>query len=191
VSAIIYAGHSRFKENVFVATYKLDIFQEVLPAIDQHDFGFLERQPEEARKGFAAPVVLRWASSIRGQYADLMLLMVNSRANLDFFDLTQHPDLQWRLLASCGIGINARHDWIPMPARSRPSSAIHDFLTQHWPEANEAELNLILKQFTRESFIDFVRGCGLSPTDEQATFDAYDRFTGNAPKKKTSKSKKR
>ena len=174
-----------------MAGFKLDIFQEVLPAIDQHDFGFYDDLTEDARKGFAAPVVLRWASSVRGQYGDLMLMLVNTRANLDFFDLGQHPELQWRLLASCGLGMNPRHEWIAMPARSRSKSDIHVFLGQYWPEANESELTLLLNQFTRETFIEFTQECGLGPADAKAALESYDRYTGHVPKKKASKSKKR
>ncbi|RYD81402.1 MAG: hypothetical protein EOP84_11050 [Verrucomicrobiaceae bacterium] len=171
--------------------YKLDMFAEVLPAIDQHDYEFLERQSEDARKGFAPPVVLRFAATVRqGVYTDLMLLQVNGRANLDFYDLTAHPELQWRLLASCGLGVGTRHEWIALPA-TRTKSSIHGFLWQYWPDASEAEITLLLNQFTRETFIDFTRECGLSPADEKAALDAYDKYTGHAPKKKASKPKKR
>lgn len=171
--------------------YKLDMFRQVLPAIDDHDFGFYDRLSEDQRKGFAAPVILRFASAMKGNFADLNLIMTNSRANLDFFDLAAHPDLQWRMLASCGFRVNAQYQWIEMPARKRSTSAVHTFLGEYWPEANETELNLILNQFTRETFIGFLHECGLSPADEKTALDAYDRYTGHAPKKKASKPRKR
>lgn len=167
-----------------MAAFKLDK-DEVLAAIDRHDYGFLGRLPDEQRKAFAPPVLLRWLSTVRGPYADLMLMMVNDRANLDMFDLSGDPELQYRLMASCGLHGNVRHDWIAMPARGRSKSAVHEFLGQFWPEASEAELTLLLGQFTRESFIAFTRECGLSIADEKTALESYDRYTGrNAAKKK-------
>lgn len=167
------------------------MFAEVLPAIDRHDYEFLERQPEDARKGFSPPVVLRFASAAKGQYTDLMLLMVNGRANLDFYDLGAHPELQWRLLASCGLGVGMRHEWIAMPTSARSKGTVHGFLWGYWPDASESEITFLLNQFTRETFIDFTKECGLHPADEKAALDAYDKYTGHAPKKKASKPKKR
>lgn len=166
-----------------MSTHKLDIF-DVLGAIDRHDYGFLERQPEENRKGFAPPVVLRWASSVRGEARDLMLLLVNERANLDFYALGDHPDLQYRLLAACGLGMRPKHEWIAMPARAKPKSAIHAFIGGWFPEANADEIDLLLGQFTRESFHEFVNDCGLNDKDARTAIDAYDRYTGHVPKKK-------
>lgn len=163
-----------------MADYKLDIFKDVLPAINQHDYGFLARQDAEAQKGFHAPVVLRWASALKrpADAADYMLMLVNARANLDFFTIADHPELQWGLLASCGLNMPVSHEWINMPARARPTSALHAFIGQHWPEANEEEINLLIRGFTRDSFTEFLHRCGLSPTDEKAALEAYDRFHG-------------
>lgn len=164
-----------------MADYKLDIFQEVLPAIDRHDYDFLSRQDADRQKGFHGPVVLRWASMLRNasqDMTDIMLMMVNSRANLDFFAIADHPDLQWRLLATCGLHMSTRHEWSNMPVRARPTSAVHAFLGAYWPEANAAEIDILIRSFTRESFEVFVRSCGLAPAEEQAAMDGYDRFHG-------------
>lgn len=172
-----------------MTAHKLDIFDDVLTGIERHDYELLERQTDETRKSFAPPVVLRWLSAVRNAEArDILLMLVNERANLDFFAIGDHPDLQYRLMASCGLGLNPRdHQWIPMPARAKPKSAVHAFLAEHFPEANLAELDLLLGQFTRESFTDFLHECGLSPADEKTALDAYDRYTGNAPKKARTK----
>lgn len=182
-------GSSHFSECFSLADHKLDIF-ETLKAIDNRDFDYLDRQPEEARKGFAGPVVLRWASAVspNGDIADLNLMSVNTRANLHFFDLGDYPDLQYRLLASAGFRMRQKHQWIAMPARQKSASGLHRFLSKYWPDASDDELDILLAQFTREKFIDFLNDLALDPKTLKETLEIYDRFTGhNVGKKKKSK----
>lgn len=172
--------------------YKLDIF-ETLGAIERKDYDFLDRKTEEERKGFAPPVVLRWASALKGGGidADFKLLIVNEQANLHFHDIWQHPELQYKLLAATGMHTGRRFDWIPMAGRGQSASEVHLFLSKYWPEANEDELNLILKQHTRESYHAFVNGCGLDQKSTDAAIGAYDKLMGHTTGggKKKSKSK--
>jgi hypothetical protein len=173
-----------------VAAHKLDIFQ-TLDAIDRRNLEYLNRLEPEQRAGFAPPVVLRWASAASdGPEADLMLMLVNERANMNFHDIWEHPDLQFKLIASSGVGRKLRHQWIPMAQRKKSASALHEFLSKYWPQANEAELDLLVRQFTFETYTDFVNGCGLDPKETTAVLDLYAKLHGvkNASKKKKSKS---
>jgi hypothetical protein len=169
-------------------SYKLDV-GEVQAAIERRDFEYLDRKTEEQRKGFAAPVMMRFASALAGggDFADLKLLLVNERANVNFYDIHQHPELQYRLLASCGIGTGRRSLWIDMPKRKISASGVHKFLSKYWPDANADELNILLGQFTRETFHEFVHGCGLEPKAASEIVEAYDKLMGF----KTSGSKKK
>lgn len=173
-----------------MAEHKLDIFA-ALDAIDRRDATFLERQEDEVRKGFAPPVVLRWAAGLAfdGEASDYMLLTVNARANVDFHNIWEHPDLQYRLLASCGIGSRQKHKWIPMATRKKSVEGLLGFLSKYWPEADEGELQMLARQFTRETFDEFVQGCGLEPKDAQDALTLYDRATGHQDGKKKRKAK--
>jgi hypothetical protein len=141
------------------------------------------------RKGFAPPVVMRWASALRGggMMTDLKLLLVNENANINFWEIWEHPELQYKLLASCGTKSGQRNEWIAMPGKQQSSSEVHDFLSKYWPDANEDELKLLLKQFTRETYHEFVERCGLAPAETDAAIQAYDKLMGY----KTSGSKKK
>lgn len=165
--------------------HKLDIFK-TLDAIDQRDTGYLDRQTEEARKAFHAPVVMRWASGMQfdGEVSDYMLLTVNARANVNFYDIWEHPELQWKLLASCGIGARQKHKWIDAAKRLKTAEGLLGFLSKYWPEANEDELRLLVRQFTRETFLEFVDGCGLEAKDIEDAMTLYDRAMGTDDGKK-------
>lgn len=170
---------------------KLDIF-DTLAAIDKRDFDFLDRQTDELKKAFTPLIVMRWASAARdGDDADLMLMLVNTYANPNFFDIADHPELQYKLMTSAGLGAKLRHEWIAMPKRKASASKVHEFLQRWWPEANEHELNILLKQFTRESFRAFIDDCALPPDETSEIVNAYDRLYGYAtePAKKKAKGK--
>ena len=151
-------------------THKLDIF-DTLAAIDRKDYGYLDRQPEESRKGFAPPVALRWTSSVTGQAAEYYLEITNRVANLHFHDLHQYPDLQYRLLAACGIGGRQNHKWIGGPKSS--SKKARTYVAQFFPLASHSEIDLLMSQFTQETFIEFVNQSGCPPKDTKDLVDAF------------------
>lgn len=175
-----------------MAEHKLDIF-DVLNAIDTHDYEFLSRQPEETRKGFAPVVAMRWASAVPdGPNSDITLLMVNEVANRDFFAISDHPELQFKLLAASGLGRKQRHQWIPMTKQKKGTTKVHEYLSKYWPDANDTELNLLVGQFTRDTFIDFLNECACEPSEATGLIEAFDRLHGIEPNvKKSTKGGKR
>ena len=169
--------------------HKLDIF-ETLAAIDRRDFDFYERLTDEQRKGFAPPVVLKWVAGVEGPLAEQYLWLTN-QANINFWDIYEHPELQFKLMASAGRGRNQRHKWIALPKSKAKTDKVSMFLSQFWPDANDYELGIILNQYTSETFSDFVRSAGLTPAEEKEVIEAYERLSGKPVKKPKKASKKR
>jgi len=169
-------------------SHKLDIF-ETLSAIDRRDMTFYERLDDEQRKGFAPPVVLRWASAVTdGNMSEYMMWLVNERANINFHDIWRHPELQSKLLASCGHGRQQRHRWVPMAKSGKKADKVYDFLRQFWPEANDTEVGILFGQFTDDTFEDFVLSSGSTPEEVKEVMDAYARLVGKkVSSKKASK----
>jgi hypothetical protein len=174
--------------------HKLDIF-ETLSAIDRRKFNWLDEQPEESRKGFAPPVVLRWAAGIEGSSAtaERYLRAVNERANMVHKDLwSQYPDLLYRLLASCGTGSKQRHQWVPFPAKKKnnPGKA-RDLIERLYPHYNDMEVDIVMERFTPETFVEFVQGCGLDPSEEKEVLKSYGIEGAGEGKKPRAPRKKR
>ncbi len=156
--------------------YKLDIFQ-ALRAIDQKDGDWLNRQPDDARKGFKPLVAMRWASTVNdGPQATYMLWMINERVNQQLFELYHHPDLVFRLIASCGIGTVQKHQFIPFPARHSQMNLATKLLQEYYPQASESEIQLLLALFDRASFKQFVDDCGIQPDEAKEIFKEYDKL---------------
>jgi hypothetical protein len=152
---------------------KLDLFNDVMPAVDKRDIGFLSRQPDDAKKEFAPPVVLRCASIVTGPQAENYIWLVNELANIDFHVLYQHPDLQYKLIALCGSGKVQRHQWIAPAKVSRSSSKVHAFISEFHPLASDREIDILIDLHTKETFTDFVHQSGVSPEQSKALIDAF------------------
>lgn len=169
--------------------HKLDIF-ETLAAIDRRNFDYFEKLSDEQRKGFAPPVVLKWVAGVEGPMAEQYLWLTNQQVNVNFWDIYEHPELQFKLMASVGRGRNQRHKWIALPKTKSKTDKISVFLSQYWPDANDEELGIILNQYTHETFSAFVLSAGLVPAEEKEVIAAYERLSGKPPKKPKKASKK-
>lgn len=167
---------------------KLDIFA-LLAATDRRDQNFYGRLDADAAKEFAPPVALRWASAIdNGKYSDVALMVLNDRANIGYWDISDHPELQYRLIASSGVGQKMRHHWLPQAKQKRPGK-LREFISRFWPDANSREIDMLLASFTEQSFRDFVDGSGLEPKEIKEMIEAYARHINKEPEKRKSKGK--
>ena len=155
---------------------KLDIFA-LLRAVDNRDSDWLAAQPEDARKEFMPLVAMRWATGVPdGVAAVYMLWLINHRVNRHLFDLSKHPDLCFRLLASCGRNTHLSRKWLAGPQRSTGDNKALGLLAEHHPMANDAELRMLLSLYTRDDFAILVSDCGIDKADAKDYLKAYDRL---------------
>lgn len=117
--------------------------REMLNALDKNDFDFYSRLDKEQKKAFSPWLAMRYASSASGTDAYHYLLMVNDIVNVDFSSLKRHPELQWKLLATCGIGHTSYHKYI-QPGKKKIKPKLHKFLVELYPALNEHERDLLL-----------------------------------------------
>jgi hypothetical protein len=157
--------------------HKLDIF-DVMAAVDKRNKSFLEKQTPEVRKGFAPPVALRWASTVQGPQAESYLICINEFANLNFHDLYEHPDLQFKLLTLAGCGKAQRHQWIPITKQARTATPVHAFVSRFYPLANHREIDMLVSKFTPASFEDFVNQSGCTPEEAKDVISAFKKSSG-------------
>src|SRR5262245_44267224 len=116
----------------------------LMRAIDQHDINWLAAQTEEERREFVPLVAMRMATGVRqdGMEAVYMLMVINRRVNRYLFaaGMSQHPDLMFRLLASCGLREGAlQHTWIANARQAGPANRALDLLAELHPMASDRE----------------------------------------------------
>lgn len=143
-----------------MSKHKLDMFQDLLPNLDRHNLDFYSELDEEQQKGFTGIVAMRFMSSAAGDIADWYLIATNERANPYFYEMHQHPELQYKIMASNGLGKKAYHSWIGN-AKNPSNAALYDFILRYWPQVNSMEVEIILGQFDKVSFSEFVDGTGI------------------------------
>jgi hypothetical protein len=162
-----------------MAEYKFDVFK-ALEAVDKRDGSWFAKQPEDARKAFAAPVFMRFASSLAGDGMnhEFMLTIVNEMVNVNAeVFMTAHPELFFRLTALAGLGKVKHHPWIPMTGRKNAkSSKAYDMIARFNPTANVNEVNLLMHLHTKESFKEFAEGSGYPPEDIKAAIKSYSEY---------------
>ena len=143
---------------------KLDLFKQVLPALDKRDMKFFDKLSEEEKKEIVPWLLMRWMSSSAGA-AEHHIMMVNDIVNKDFSvfspRVTQgksgHLGLQWKLLALCGTGRGQRHQWIA-PPKGVIKNKLEAAVLKIYPLMKDEDLELFLKVNTTEDlkglFID-------------------------------------
>jgi hypothetical protein len=140
-------------------TDKLNIANE-MRAFDSKDRKFYADLTDDERKKFSNYLMIRWGSSVQGS-SDLQayyLMSCNENLNKHFFDLSQHPELQWLSATTVSPGLgNFRHDWIKNKKRESNNKTVK-FLRNFYPEYRDDELELLaainttdnLKKLARE-----------------------------------------
>ena len=149
--------------------YKLDLFNEVLPAIDKRDFGFFSRLTEEQKKAFSAIVALRAMSGSPNINKDMCeyAIFAANEANKDFWNpqIARHPELQFLILASMGIGNRIAHEWIKGPTNKKNNNKVTEVLRLYYPLVNSDEMQMFIDINSIESLIEIGERLGLQKED--------------------------
>lgn len=169
--------------------YKFDIFP-ALKAMDQHDLSYMDRLPSEEAKGFVYPVALRFAATVVNaspEVRDWYILSVNERVNNHGDLLWNFPDLQYRLLASCGVGQVQRHEWLAPTKKASPSDTLMAFLSNYWPDAKDDELKFVISQIDEEELLRLTTDAGCTAAESKEILNGYGVYTNKKIGKPKSK----
>jgi|ERR1700691_163232 len=141
----------------------LDIF-ETLSAIDKKNLNFYFNLTKEQQKGFLPFIVIRWASSIYSSNNNIKnhyITEVNNRVNIGFWELSKHPELQYKLLASVGNGKIQKHSWIKGPKRNISTNIIDELIINLHPEFNDLEVKIIKNKLNKENLKSLCKDLGM------------------------------
>lgn len=155
---------------------RLDIF-EVLKQADLSNVNWYSQLSTEDKAKFQPLVVMKWFSGLNDNTSDknYYIQIVNQLVNVNFWDLTKHPELQWKLMAACGLGKVQRHQWVNLPKR-QSMTKLGTMISEYYPDANNQEIDLILSKFTTESFNEFIRNYGIQESEERELKSEFDKW---------------
>jgi len=167
-------------EEVKKTGYKLDMFR-ALEAANRKDWNFYDKLTDDEKKGFAAPVMMRWLAcpSDRVGITASQLYLINNYINPDFWLSTKHPGLVWRLFCAIGTkkltkgGMNYSY----IKANSRKSHSIDNILLSINPRLGDAELTVIKSRMTRDKYINLLRDMGKQDKVIKELVAEYDKYS--------------
>lgn len=149
-------------------TAKLDLFKDVIPAVDMGMKDLWDavdpEQQKELKKLFF--VLNRWISSPISSDPDIhahYILTVNEYFNKHMYRFTNHPKLQWMLLTMCAnpYGKSVRREYIKLVRKAEGSSKKNKFLLKHYPNAKIEDIELLTKILSDEDVKMIAEGLGL------------------------------
>ena len=144
--------------------------KDQMAAIDRNDFGYFSRLDEDYKKAFGPWITMRCASSADKKWdAYHYLIMVNRTVNINFSLLKKHPELQWKLLASCGKGSTVYHPWVA-PVKKRKKSKLEALLLKRYPTLSKEELILLVEINSEDDLKSLARDMGLEEKEIKELF---------------------
>ena len=87
----------------------------VLKAIDQKNYDFYKSLSDQEKKEFNAFVMMRFVSNSNGgqDIEEWFVEMTNEFLNKNYWDISKHTDLTWKLCSAIGIGNTFFHQYLP------------------------------------------------------------------------------
>tara|TARA_B100001750_G_C15365784_1_gene524666 strand:- start:245 stop:730 length:486 start_codon:yes stop_codon:yes gene_type:complete len=156
---------------------KVDMFKDILPAINKGDKNFYNKLPLEARKSSVINywMIHRWATCPK-KNKEHYIMFVNELCNNHYSDISNHPELQWLLLSVIGVGPEKYFkEWVGTPNSRQKESSIDKFLLEVYPTISDDELNLLKEMNTENDFQNLAKEMGYSDKQISDIFDGKRR----------------
>jgi len=147
-----------------VVQRKLDLFNEILPAIDRKDYDFYDRLTDEQKKEIQPLLLLRWGASIDINDPILLhyyLASFNHHANKNFFNLYKHPKLQWLMIAASSPNLGKyRRKWLGKKKTKDPKDEIKKQLASIYPTYKEDDIEVLSNFVTKKELKQYDKDRG-------------------------------
>ena len=146
----------------------------VLKSLDLKDRNFYDQLDDKQKKSVAPFLLNRYMSSVQGQFElqEYYLLANNQRVNINFFDYSKHPKLQWLLLTTVSPGIGSqKHEWIATKKKGKdPNAKKLKFFQELYPELADKDLEILSQIHTEQEVKDIAHTLGWDNKDIKNIF---------------------
>jgi len=159
-------------------SYKLDLFKEILPAIERKDYYYFRNLKKEEQDSIEPWILMRWLTSAESSNDQVhYLISVNDIVNHNFSALSGrktrglegHKELQWMLLAMCSNSRQSRKKFIK-PPRGSAKNKLEAEMLEIFPLMKYSDLELLLKINSKEDLRQLFKDRGYS---DQAIKDLF------------------
>jgi hypothetical protein len=143
-------------------TPKLNIQYE-MKMLDQKSRTFYDDLDEEEKKKFSTYLMIRWGSSVQGspELQEYYLHATNQRLNKNFFDIYNHPKLQWLCASTISPGLGVyRHTWIGHKKKNPDESKKLKTLKEIFPTAKLDDLQTLSSITDKKEILEYKKKFG-------------------------------
>jgi len=118
----------------------------LLRSLDSRDKKYYSKLSPEDKKLFTAFLVMRYASSVDGDqfFQEHYIDSVNTLVNMNFWTLTKHPDLQWKLLSMCGATKTMFHPYIHSGAKGKSKDKTRDQVSKLLLSKKQSDIDVFM-----------------------------------------------
>lgn len=141
---------------------KLNIGYE-MTQLDRKNRSFYDELTDEERKKFSTYLMVRWSSSVQadGDIQAYYVMSCNENLNTNFFDISQHPKLQWLCATTVSPGIGTfRHQWISPKKKEGSDAKLSKVLRALFPDLKEDEIDVLRRINTKDDIKQLAREHG-------------------------------
>jgi hypothetical protein len=142
----------------------VDLFKDMIPAVDMGLRDLWEVAPEEGRAEIKGDLwnLNRYISSVKSGNRELQehyILTVNEYYNKNWTSVSKHPRLQWLSLVACsyGKGETYFHEWIPL---KKEKNKKEEFLAELFPNMKRADVETLAAITTDSEIKEYCQGLG-------------------------------
>jgi hypothetical protein len=136
---------------------KLDVF-EVLNNINAKNYNYLSSLDDELKKQFTPYVVHNWISSTTDP---LQMILLQRFVNCRYFELSNHPELIYKLFCVSATSRNMRYNWIYK--KSAKTDAV-DIIARYL-NCSKKEARLHERFFNVEDINEMINDLGYQPAE--------------------------
>jgi hypothetical protein len=139
----------------------LDLFKQLLPALDTRSKTFFESLTKEQKEEFeksqwVTQRFLSSAESANNAVIEHYLIMTNDIVNINFSEIKDHPEMISKLMSMVGIGKSLKHPFIPPSTKRTYENAFKQWLFDNNHNINDQELDILFHSFTKEAAKDLL-----------------------------------
>jgi hypothetical protein len=147
-----------------MANKHIDLFKEIIPAVDMGMKDLWDAAPEEGRKEIKGDFwnLNRYISNVKSSNRELQehfVLTVNEFYNKNWNDIQKHPKLVWQTLCVCSHETKKTyfHEWIPLK-RSKDKKT--EFLMELFPNMKRSDVETLATITTDKEIKEFCKDLG-------------------------------
>ena len=147
-----------------MANKHIDLFKEIIPAVDLGMKDLWDAATEEGRKEIKGDfwTLNRYISNVKTNSREVQehfVLTVNEYYNKNWNDIQKHPKLVWQTLCVCSMGNGKTyfHEWIPLKKQKNKKV---DFLAELFPTMKMADVETLAVITTDKEIKEYARDLG-------------------------------